>query len=176
MNILLHICCAPCALYPIKRLKDQGQEIRGIWYNPNIHPYQEYRRRMESLKDYAARTDLPMSYEDEYGLVEFLRGVVHDEENRCSFCYHLRLQRVAKVAREGKFDSFSTTLLASPHQRHDLIKKMGEQAAREMGIEFHYEDLREGGKESRELSKEMGLYHQQYCGCIYSEYERFKRK
>lgn len=173
VKILLHICCAPCATYPVEELKRKGHEIHGLWYNPNIHLYREYCRRRDSLKDYAAQVDLPIIYEDEYGLREFIRRVGNEEGDRCPACYRLRLQRAAQIAGQGKFDSFTTTLLVSPHQKHDLIKETAEQAGREAGIRFYYEDFRPGSKEGLRLTREMELYRQQYCGCIYSEYERF---
>ncbi len=173
VKILLHICCAPCATYPVEELKREGYQVQGLWYNPNIHLYREYCQRRDSLKDYAARTDLPVIYENEYGLREFIRRTGNGEGDRCPDCYRLRLQRAAEIAGNGAFDSFTTTLLASPHQRHDLIREIGEQAGKEAGIEFLYKDFRPGSKEGIRLAKEMGLYRQQYCGCIYSEYERF---
>ncbi len=173
MKILLHICCAPCATYPVGELKKEGHEVQGFWYNPNIHPYQEYCRRRDSLKDYAARANLTVIYQDEYGLEEFIRRVGGSVGDRCPVCYHIRLQRTAKTAGQEEFDAFTTTLLASSHQRHNLIRKSAEQARRENKMEFYYEDFRPGNKEGRRLAKEMKLYRQQYCGCIYSEYERF---
>lgn len=175
VKILLHICCAPCATYPVEELRRKGYQVQGLWYNPNIHPYQEYCRRRDSLKDYAARANVSIIYEDEYGLKEFIRRVGTGEGDRCPACYHLRLQGAAKIAKQGEFDSFTTTLLVSPHQKHDLIRNIGEQTGREAEVEFYYEDFRPGSKEGIRLAKEMGLYRQQYCGCIYSEYERFKR-
>ena len=174
MKFLLHICCAPCAIYPVEQLKREGFEVQGLWYNPNIHPYQEYRRRLESFKDYAARVDLPIICKDEYGLSQFIREVVYRETERCLFCYRLRLKGAARIAKEREFPSFTSTLLVSQHQKHDLIKEVGGEAGKEAGVEFYYQDFRPGLKESIKLSKEMGLYRQQYCGCIYSEYERFK--
>ena len=175
MRILLHICCAPCAIYPVEQLKREGFEVQGLWYNPNIHPYQEYRRRLESFKDYAAKVDLPVIYKGEYGLREFIREVVYRESERCSFCYRIRLKEAAKIAKKGEFHSFTSTLLVSPHQKHDLIKELGREVAREAEVEFYYQDFRPGLKESIKLSREMGLYRQQYCGCIYSEHERFQK-
>lgn len=175
MKILLHICCAPCATYPVERLRRGGYQVQGFWYNPNIHLYREYCRRRDSLKDYAARVDLAVSYEDKYGLREFLRLVGDGKGDRCPACYHLRLQRAARVAGQGEFDAFTTTLLGSPHQRHDLIRNIGEQAGRENKIEFYYQDFRPGSREGSRLAKEMNLYRQQYCGCLYSEYERFEK-
>lgn len=175
MRILLHICCAPCAIYPVEQLKREGFEVHGLWYNPNIHPYQEYLLRLETLKHYAARIDLPVICKDEYGLREFIREVVYRETERCLFCYRLRLKEVARIAKEGKFHSFTSTLLVSPHQKHDLIKEVSGEVGREAEVEFYYQDFRPGLKESIKLSREMGLYRQQYCGCIYSECERFKQ-
>lgn len=175
MKILLHICCAPCATYPVGELKKEGHEVQGLWYNPNIHLYQEYCRRRDSLKDYAVWTNLAVIYQDEYGLEEFIRHIDSNVGDRCPVCYHIRLQRTAKIARQEKFDAFTTTLLASSYQEHTLIRRSAEQAGREKKVEFYYKDFRPGNKESRNLAKEMGLYRQQYCGCIYSEYERFKK-
>ena len=174
MRILLHICCAPCAIYPVEQLKREGFEVQGLWYNPNIHPYQEYRQRLESFKDYAAKVSLPVICKDEYGLSQFIREVVYRESERCLFCYRLRLKEAARIAKEGKFHSFTSTLLVSQYQKHDLIEEVGREVGREVKVKFHYRDFRPGLKGSIKLSREMGLYHQQYCGCIYSEYERFK--
>ncbi len=175
MKILLHICCANCAIYPVEVLRGRGEEVVGFFFNPNIHPYQEYQKRLESVKRYAEETGLGMIYRDEYLLEDFLRKVSEHPEERCSFCYSLRLEATAQEARERGFDGFSTTLLQSTHQNHSLIHHTGDRIAQEMGIPFFYEDFRVGWKRGVEVSKAMGLYRQQYCGCIYSEKERYLR-
>ena len=175
MKILLHICCANCAIHPLERLAEEG-EVVGFFFNPNIHPYQEYQRRLEALKIYSERTGLSVIYRDEYLLEDFLRNVSQRPEERCRHCYRVRLEATAREAKKNAFDAFSTTLLQSAHQNHALIRETGETVSGEAGIPFHYEDFRPGWKRGVEISKAMGLYRQQYCGCIYSEKERFAGK
>jgi len=175
MKILLHICCANCAIYPLERMKEKGDEAVGYFFNPNIHPYQEYQKRLDALKQYSERVGLKVIYRDEYLLEEFLKNVSHRVEERCQYCYSVRLETTACEAKKQSFDGFSTTLLQSTHQNHALIKETGERLAREMGIPFYYEDFRQGWRKGMEVSKAMGLYRQQYCGCIYSEKERFMK-
>jgi predicted adenine nucleotide alpha hydrolase (AANH) superfamily ATPase len=147
----------------------------GFFYRHNIHPYSECLRRQETLQAYARRIDLRVVYQDGYDLEGFIRNVVYREKDRCSYCYHDRLQTTAHMARRGKFDYFTTTLLYSKFQRHDLIKSIGESVGRSTGVPFLYEDFREGWKEGVETSKDLQMYRQPYCGCIYSEKERFFR-
>ena len=173
MRVLIHICCANCLIYPLKVLTDEGQQVMGFFYNPNIHPYQEYQRRLEALKEYEKRSGVQVIYRDEYSLEEFLRGVTFREEERCRFCYHLRLDATAKVAKRGKFDAFTSTLLHSKHQDHQLICETGQAVGKREGVQFLYRDFREGWGEGLEESKALGLYRQNYCGCIYSEKERY---
>ena len=173
MKVLLHICCANCAIYPLERIHEEGHEAVGFFFNPNIHPYQEYQKRLEALKQYSEKTGLQVIYRDEYLLEEFLRNVAHRAEERCAYCYKVRLEATAREAKKGGFDRFSTTLLQSTHQNHDLIRETAEEAAREIEVPFYYEDFRTGWKKGVEVSKAMGLYRQQYCGCIYSEKERY---
>jgi four helix bundle protein len=176
MKILLHICCANCAIYPLQRINERGDEAVGYFFNPNIHPYQEYQKRLEALKKYSEEVGLKVIYQDEYLLEEFLRNVSHRVEERCQYCYSIRLEATAREAKKNRFDQFSTTLLQSTHQNHTLIKETGERIAQEIGIPFYYEDFRQGWRKGVEVSKAMGLYRQQYCGCIYSEKERFLNK
>lgn len=173
MNILLHICCGPCTVYPLRVLREEGHAVQGWFFNPNIHPYQEFRRRLEALEKFSAARDLPVEYEREYGLREFLRQVVFHEEQRCLKCYELRLTRVARRAREVGADAFTSTLLYSRYQNHAALKSLGERLAVEYGVPFHYRDFREGWQEGIETSVALGLYRQPYCGCIYSEEERY---
>lgn len=173
MRLLIHICCGPCAAYPVPCLQEKGFELMGYFYNPNIHPYQEYQKREEGAAELARARNLEMIWSDGYDLEKYLRQVCFREEQRCRFCYYLRLQKTAQVARRGGFDGFTTTLLVSPRQKHDLIKEIGEQAAAESGVPFYYEDFRPGYREATELSREMNLYRQSYCGCIFSERDRY---
>uniref|UniRef100_A0A7C3RVC5 Epoxyqueuosine reductase QueH n=1 Tax=Dictyoglomus thermophilum TaxID=14 RepID=A0A7C3RVC5_DICTH len=175
-RIFLHICCAPCLTYPLKVLREEGYEITGFWYNPNIHPYTEYSLRLSTLKSFAESQNLQVVYEDDYALEEFIRQVVYREDNRCPVCYYMRLKRTAQKAKELGYKLFSTTLLVSPYQKHDLIKDIGYLLAKEFGLEFYYKDFRVGYSEGVKLSKEYGLYRQKYCGCIYSEKDRYWRE
>jgi predicted adenine nucleotide alpha hydrolase (AANH) superfamily ATPase len=176
MKVLLHICCANCAIYPIKSIREKGLEVMGFFYRHNIHPYMECLRRQEALQSYAGQINLKVIYQQGYDLEGFIQNVVFRESERCNYCYHDRLRSTALLAKRGKFDYFSTTLLHSKHQKHELIRSMGESIGKSAGIEFLYQDFREGWKEGIECSKQMGLYRQQYCGCIYSEKERFFRE
>jgi len=173
MKVLLHICCANCAIYPIKTMRETGLEVMGFFYRHNIHPYTECLRRQEALETYAGQIDLKVIYQESYDLEGFIRNVVFREAERCNYCYHDRLRSTALMARRGKFDYFSSTLLYSKHQKHDLIRSLGESIGKTVGVPFLYQDYRQGWKEGIECSKQMGLYRQHYCGCIYSEKERY---
>lgn len=176
MKVLLHICCGPCALYPLRTLRAAGHKVTGFFYNHNIHPYQEYARRLDSVVRMAELEALPLVIRDEYDLESFLSNVAAAPERRCSYCYASRLRAAAAVAAEMGFDAFTASLLYSRYQRHDEIRELGERIGREFGVMFHYEDFRPGWQEGIRLSKELGLYRQQYCGCIYSEKDRYLPK
>ena len=176
MKLLLHICCAPCSIYPLTVLRDRKVETTGFFFNPNIHPLTEYRKRLSALTGYASSMDLPLIVRDQYLLKEFLREVVFHEENRCFHCYRMRLTAAAQEAVEQGAGAFSTTLLYSIYQKHDLVKRVGEDVAKERGIPFYYEDFRTGWKAGVDRSRELGIYRQAYCGCIYSEMERYMKK
>jgi predicted adenine nucleotide alpha hydrolase (AANH) superfamily ATPase len=175
VKILLHICCGPCTIYPLRNLREGGNEVSGLYYNPNIHPYLEYCRRWETLELFTCREGLAVIREEAYPIETFLRQVAFREEERCLACYQLRLDRTAQVAVQGGFDAFTTTLLYSRFQKHDQIKSVGEGVARKRGIAFLYRDFRIGWSEGVRISKELEMYRQPYCGCIYSEKERYYR-
>jgi len=173
MKVLLHVCCANCAIYPINNMREEGLEVMGFFYRHNIHPYTECLRRQEALEAYAEQINLKVIYQEGYDLEGFIQNVAFRESERCNYCYHDRLRSTALLARRGKFDYFSSTLLYSKHQQHELIRSMGESIGKSAGVAFLYRDYREGWKEGIECSKQMGLYRQHYCGCIYSEKERY---
>ena len=173
MKVLLHVCCANCAIYPIKSMREEGLEVMGFFYRHNIHPYSECLRRQEALEAYAEQINLKVIYQVGYDLEGFIQNVAFRESERCNYCYHDRLRSTALLARRGKFDYYSSTLLYSKHQQHELIRAMGESVGKSVGVPFLYRDYREGWKEGIECSKQMGLYRQHYCGCIYSEKERY---
>ncbi|WP_456397438.1 epoxyqueuosine reductase QueH [Desulfurobacterium sp.] len=174
-RVLLHICCAPCACYPLEVLRREGFEVYGFFYNPNIHPYTEFLKRLEAVKKLEEIEDLKVIYMDKYPLENWLRSVVFREERpvRCQICYSMRFEMAASVARNGRFDFFTSTLFYSKYQNHKEMKMCAESAAAKFGVRFLYKDFREGWKRGIEKSKEYNLYRQQYCGCIYSEKERY---
>ena len=176
VKILLHVCCGPCAVYPLRALRAQGYEVEGYFFNPNIHPFQEFKRRINALKELVAIENVSVDFDDKYGLQEYLRRVVFNEKERCAICYDMRLAQVAQKAMERGFDAFTSTLLYSKYQNHSQIQAKGEELALKNGVEFYYEDFRSGWQEGIDRSKEMGLYRQPYCGCIYSEQERYDPK
>ncbi|NPA15271.1 MAG: epoxyqueuosine reductase QueH [Deferribacteres bacterium] len=172
-KILIHVCCANCLLYPLRLLEKEFDEVYAYWFNPNIHPYQEYVKRLEAMKRLQELKGLKVIYNDEYDVAEFVRNVAFREGKRCEICYYLRLSRCASVAKRGNFDFFTTTLLYSKHQKHAAIIEIAEAVAKEKGVPFYYADFREGWRDGIEESLQLKLYRQQYCGCIYSEQERF---
>ncbi len=176
MKLLLHICCGPCAIYPVSTLRAAGHTVMGYFYKNNIHPYTECLKRQKTLEDYAQSIDLNVIYQDGYDLEGFLQNMVFREKTRCSICYHDRLLSTAKIAKKGKFDAFSTTLLYSKFQKHDPIRSLGESVGKKQGVPFYYEDFRTGWKQGIAVSKALGMYRQQYCGCIYSEKDRYFHK
>ncbi|MCP4118786.1 MAG: epoxyqueuosine reductase QueH [Desulfobacteraceae bacterium] len=173
MKILLHCCCGPCTIYPLEVLRQEGMEVMGFFYRHNIHPLTECLKREETLKEYAEAQELGMIWQKGYELERFLRSVAFRESDRCRFCYYDRLKATAKIAKKGKFDGFSSTLLYSKFQNHKLICETAEAIARKEGIKFVYRDFREGWKQGIEESKRLEMYRQQYCGCIYSEKDRY---
>jgi epoxyqueuosine reductase len=176
MKLLMHICCANCCLYPLQSLFSRDIEVKGFWINPNIHPYTEYKLRLEALRQLQKTWDLDIEYIDHYGLKEFLRNVVNNEDNRCLFCYSIRLEETARTAKKMGLDGFTTSLLVSPYQKIDMIIETAQEMGKKYSIPFYMEDFRPGFHEGINISKELGLYRQKYCGCIYSEMERYVKK
>jgi epoxyqueuosine reductase len=157
----------------LRILREEGHAVCGTFFNPNIHPYLEYKKRLDSLDVYSGQVGLQVRREEIYPLEEFLRQVAFREVDRCRYCYRLRLVKTALIAKKGRFDAFTTTLLYSRFQKHDLIRSIGEDVAGEYDIPFFYRDFREGWSEGVKISKALGLYRQPYCGCIFSEKERY---
>ena len=148
-------------------------EVMGFFYKHNIHPYTECIKRKETLQNYAKMVNLEVIYQKGYDPEGFIRNVVFRESNRCTYCYHDRLKSTAMIAKRGKFDYFSTTLLYSKFQKHNMIRSIGESIGKSVGVPFYYHDFRAGWKKGIEESKSLKMYRQQYCGCIYSEKERY---
>jgi predicted adenine nucleotide alpha hydrolase (AANH) superfamily ATPase len=175
-RVLVHICCAPCFVAPWHHLQEEGFAVHGFWFNHNIHPYTEYRKRLETLQEFAQQQNVPLIVKDEYPLEMFLRNAAFRESDRCRSCYYERLKYAAIIAAKGKFDYFTTTLLYSKFQNHAMIRQVGEALGKQYGVSFLYRDFREYWKEGIARSKELEMYRQQYCGCIYSERDRYVGK
>lgn len=173
-KVLIHCCCAHCAAYTINHFKELGYDVTAYWYNPNIHPYTEHESRLNSMRELAEKLGVPLVAEEGYDMPEFLREVALDLDNRCSYCFNIRLEKCASFAVKHGFKGFTSTLLISPHQKHELLKEIGARLAGSKGVEFFYEDMRKRYSDSRCITKPMDLYRQTYCGCIYSEWERYK--
>ena len=172
MKTLLHICCAPCANQCIEVLRGDGLVVTGFWYNPNIHPYTEYRARRDCLREYAKAVELPLIEKNDYALRPFVREVAEDLDHRCVKCYQIRLFEAAKAAKEGGFDSFTSSLFISPYQNFELMQETAERAAMEYGVEFLFRDFRPYFRAGQDRARELNMYIQKYCGCIFSEEER----
>lgn len=173
MKLLLHICCAPCSTASVAAWRGDGYEVAGTFFNPNIQPFTEYERRREALTAYSCEIGLPLIGESGYDVrawLEMVRGL-EEKGRRCRLCVSQRLRRTAETAASQGFSAFSTTLLISPFQDHELVKEEGERAADDAGVPFLYRDLRPHFRESIEMSRSAGLYRQNYCGCVFSEEE-----
>lgn len=177
MKLLMHTCCAPCSVYCIETLIKENIEPTIYWYNPNIHPYTEYKARRDCLKQYAQDINIEAIFEENYGLKEFTKNVINNLQSRCiDYCYKVRLEQTAKYAKENGYDAFTSTLLVSPYQNHEALKKIGEELSKKYKIEFVYRDFRIGFRQGQQKARELGLYMQKYCGCIFSEEDRYAQK
>ena len=173
----MHTCCAPCSVYCIDSLRAENIEPTLFWYNPNIHPYIEYKTRRDCLKDYAEKVNAKLIIDEEYGLDEFCKNVISDIPNRCvNYCYKKRLTETVRYAAKNGYDAFTTTLLVSPYQKHEELKQVCEDLAKMAGIKFLYRDFRVGFREGQAKARELGLYMQKYCGCIFSEEDRYQKQ
>ena len=171
MKLLLHTCCAPCSIYCIETLQKENIIPDLYWYNPNIHPYTEYKARKNALVGYANQIDVKLIIENTYGLRDFIKNVISNLDNRCEYCYRERLEKTAIYAKENGYTAFTTTLLISPYQNHELLKQIGAELAQKYGIEFLYRDFRLGFRKGQSEARELKIYMQKYCGCIFSEEE-----
>ena len=175
-NVLLHSCCAPCSVYCIDTLRAEGIEPTSLWFNPNIHPYQEYKARRDTLMTYAPAIGMELIVREDYGLRDFCRAVCGDIDHRCGKCYEMRLAETARYAAEHGFDSFTTTLLVSPYQQHELIAETARRMGERYGVTFLYRDFRPGFRAGQAKARELGFYMQKYCGCVFSEEDRYRKQ
>lgn len=175
-QILLHCCCAPCSLSCIDPLREEGLEPVAFWYNPNIHPWKEYQARRDCLLEYAPTIGMEVRVQEDYGLREFVCHVADNIDGRCTYCYEHRLEGTARYAADHGFSAFTTTLLASTYQQHDNIARAAERYARQYGVEFLYRDFRPNFRAGNQKARELGFYMQKYCGCVFSEAERYQKQ
>jgi hypothetical protein len=171
-TLLVHVCCGCCAAAVLEPVRRFG---RFAWHftNPNIHPLIEFRRRLKAVRALADHARVRLVADDRYGLRRFLEAVPWDRPERCLACYRLRLAETARVAAQEGFSAITTTLLASVHQDHDAVRRVGEEEAARRGLAFFYDDWRPLAEHGHAEARRMSLYRQQYCGCVFSEEERF---
>ncbi|MDD5247250.1 MAG: epoxyqueuosine reductase QueH [Candidatus Omnitrophica bacterium] len=176
-RILLHICCAPCLIYPLERLREQGYEVMGFFYNPNIHPQEEYEQRRKAVEDFSHVAELEVIY-PEYNPEDFLRVIKGNEINpgRCPLCWELRLQATALAAKKMNITNFTSTLLVSPYQDQALLEGIGYHIEEEENVNFYLEDFRTGFRKAHQYARAQGIYCQKYCGCMFSKEERNIKK
>ena len=177
------MCCGPCGIAPLRELLKEGHDVVGWFYNPNIHPLAEYLRRREGAKQVAAAHGVDILFpppgDTEYDVAAWSRKALAEDTppgtGRCVYCRELRFDRAAREAKERGFDAFTSSLLYSRRQNHEGMKEAGEKASAEYGITFLYRDFRPLWQEGINASKELGVYRQQYCGCVFSEQDRYSR-
>jgi len=176
MKILLHACCAPCLVIPYDDLSKEEHEVTAFFFNPNIHPYSENLRRQDAFNSYTEVNGISVM-KDDTGLEmeDWFREIVFREPQRCRLCFNFRMDVVARLAEVKGFDAFSTTLLYSRFQKHDLLKTSCEAISEIHRIPFIYRDWRTGWNEGVKRYRKLGFYRQKYCGCLYSEKERAKK-
>ena len=175
-SVLMHTCCAPCSLSCIDPLRAEGIEPVAFWYNPNIHPWKEYEARRDCLLAYAPTIEMQVIVDEDYGLREFVEHVAGDISHRCTYCYHHRLEETARYAAEHGYAAFTSTLLASLYQDHEGIKAAAENYAKQYGVEFLYRDFRPNFRAGNQRARELGFYMQKYCGCVFSEQDRYQKQ
>jgi len=172
------MCCGPCSIYPLRRVLEGKYEVHGYFYNPNIHPRKEFIKRLEATKKLATLMQLPVIFSEDYEPEPFFAGLSGTDKKtlplteRCTHCYRLRLQATAEAAKAGGFEFFSSSLLYSTFQNHESIIEEARIAEQKSGVRFFYEDFREGWQAGIEASKDMELFRQNYCGCIFSKGDR----
>ena len=176
MRLLLHACCAPCANRPIESLRQEGMAVTGFWFNPNIHPYTEYQARKSTLEAYAKEIGMKLVIGGTYDLRPWIQHVADNIEGRCAYCYQVRMEETARYAAEHGFDSFTTSLLISPYQNHEAICAVARAMGGEYGVEFLYRDFRPLFREGQQFARDHGFYMQKYCGCVFSEEDRYLAK
>ncbi len=177
MRLLLHCCCGPCTTSVADAFRARGDAVAGWFYNPNLAPQEEWRRRRDTFAQAAQALSLaalPVGEEPRFG--DLLLALARGRGKRCLACYRMRLEQTARAAAAGGYEGFSTTLLVSPYQDLEALARVGQEVGAQWGVEFHFVDLRPRYAESRARARELGLYQQNYCGCLFSRLERAVRR
>lgn len=170
-KILLHICCGPCGTASVKRLQDEGYEVFGFYYNPNIHPIEEYERRLKEAKKLAqnSKISLMIEYYEPNDYFEVIKGGEDNLQKRCPACWALRLKKTAEKAKELNIKIIGSTLRISPYQDQSELLKTGQKIAKVYDLDFYDKELTSCFQESVQISKSKNMYRQKYCGCIFSK-------
>jgi len=187
LRLLLHCCCGPCSLEVAEHLRSLGHTVTAWFFNPNIHPLEELARRQATMVEAARAAGLPVGFVDPAnganaapasGIrpADFLLLLARSSGQRCQACYQLRLGEAARAARSLGYEGFATTLTVSPYQDPEAIREIGERAAQAAGVRFVFADLREHYHCGAQRARELGLYRQNYCGCVFSLLERAERR
>ena len=175
-KLLLHACCAPCSIYPTEHLREINKEFSVYFFNPNIHPYKEFKQRLKTLREFCELEKLNLVVDKNYDLESFLSGALAEPIKRCFYCYKVRMDQVAAFAAGNGYTHFTTTLLGSTYQDHEAIKQACVSAANDFQVSFLYIDFRAGFKYTTEESIRRQMYRQSYCGCIFSERDRYEKR
>ncbi len=179
MKVLLHMCCGICAIPAVEKLLCDGYTITGFFYNPNIHPVDEYQRRLEAARKVSGEWgfELVEGKYDREKWFEAVRGHEYEKEGgeRCLICYRLRLEKTYEYAKRHMYDAFTTTLTSSPMKDVSAINRIGGDIG---GDRFIRADFKKNGALERAsvLSREMGLYRQGYCGCVYGHEQQMLKE
>lgn len=168
MKVLMHMCCAPCSVYPSDILLEEGIELEGLFYNPNIHPLEEYEKRKDNVRVFSELYKMKVKYIESFRQEDW-ETFQGDGNKRCAMCYDIRMEKAAQFAAENAYDAFTTSLLVSPYQKHALIIELAEKYAMKYNTKFLYRDFRTGFRQGQQKAKDIGLYRQKYCGCILSK-------
>lgn len=176
-RVLMHICCAPCAEFPVMIMRNEGYNLDVLYYNPNIHPIAEWNKRLENVNKFAQIKELQVFVDNTFLEEKWREHPSNIKENHCAMCYFMRMDFAAKFAAEHAYAAFTTSLLVSPYQNHDLLHKSAYNAAKRYNVKYIECDFRDGFRLGQEMARADELYCQKYCGCIFSLGEtRFEKK
>jgi len=178
MRLLLHACCGPCLIEPLDALSEAADELAIVFTNSNIHPAEEYERRLATLLGYADSQNavvVELAYDPE-SWMDTVGPLARAGAERCRACYRLRLGEAARYAADNGYDALATTLTVSPYQSPEAIRAEGRAAAAAVGITWLDRDFRDDYPSATRRSRELEMYRQNYCGCVYSDAEATEQR